>query len=97
MRWVAIFEDTPAMAEVRREREPQHLAFLRQHAGEILIGGGLRAAPGQPWAGGLWVLEVPSRERAVELIEADPYFRAEARPYCLLLWGKALPDLQVLL
>lgn len=97
MRYVVIFEDTPAMAAVRRELEPAHIAFLRAHADEILIGGGLREVPGGPFAGGLWVFEVASRERAVELIEADPYFAAEPRPYNLLVWGKATPERHALL
>lgn len=97
MRLVAIFEDTPAMLAVRRDLAPQHLAFLREHADEILIGGGLREAPSQAYVGGMWVLAVASRERAVELIEADPYFKAEPRPYRLLCWGKAIPEAKVVL
>jgi uncharacterized protein YciI len=97
MRFVVIFEDTPAMAAVRRAHEPAHIDFLRKHAEEILIGGGLREAPGGPYAGGLWVFEVASRERAVELIEADPYFVAVRRPYRLLVWGKATPERQAVL
>ena len=97
MRFVVIFEDTPAMLAVRRAHEPAHIEFLRKHADEILIGGGLRDAPGGPYAGGLWVFEVASRERAVELIEADPYFVAERRPYRLLVWGKATPERRAVL
>jgi len=40
---------------------------------------------------------VPSKARAHELVRNDPYFRAEARPYRLLVWGKALPDLPAVL
>ncbi|MBT9550145.1 MAG: hypothetical protein IV088_04790 [Hydrogenophaga sp.] len=97
MRWIALFDDAPAMLAVRREREPLHLAYLREHDSEILIGGGLREAPGEPFVGGLWVLEVDSRERAVALIEGDPYFVPEHRRYRLLTWGKALADQAVVL
>lgn len=97
MRLVALFEDTPAMAAVRRELQPKHLAYLHEHAGEIAIGGGLRDAPDGPYLGALWVLEVASRERAVEVIEADPYYQALARPYRLYNWGKAIPEARVLL
>ena len=92
MRLIVIFEDTPPMAAIRQRLEPAHLAFLREHVDEILIAGGTRDLPGGPYVGGLWVLEVPSKERAVQLVEADPYYRAERRPYRLLVWGKALPD-----
>lgn len=97
MRFVAIFEDTPAMALVRREREEMHIEYLRTHCDEIVIGGGLREQQGGPFVGGLWVLEVASRERAVQLVEGDPYFQAEKRPYKLHVWGKALPDRQAVL
>jgi uncharacterized protein len=95
MRLVAIFEDTPSMVEVRARLEPAHLAFLEAHRDEIKQAGGLRHEPGGAYAGGLWVFEVESKERAVELIEADPYHQAHPRPYRLLVWGKALPQYEV--
>jgi uncharacterized protein len=88
-RWVAFFEDEPGMLDVRRERELLHLAYLDQHASEILIAGGLREALGAAFVGGLWVMEVASRELAVELIENDPYYVPALRRYRLLTWGKA--------
>jgi uncharacterized protein YciI len=42
MRWVAIFEDTPQMLEVRRANESRHLEYLGKHTDEILIAGGPR-------------------------------------------------------
>lgn len=97
MRLVVIFDDTSPMVAIRAAQEPAHLDYLRAHADEILIGGGLRDQPGGGYVGGLWVLEVPSKARAIELIEADPYYLAEPRPYRLLVWGKACPDLMVTL
>lgn len=97
MRFVAIFKDSPAMLGVRREREVLHLAYLRKHQSEILIGGGLREEAGAAFVGGLWVLEVGSRERAVTLIENDPYFVPACRTYQLLVWGKALPEVAAVL
>jgi uncharacterized protein len=97
MRIVAIFDDTPAMADIRRRLEPEHLAYLRANLAEIRLGGGLRESDVPVFVGGLWILEVESRERAVQLIEDDPYFLAEPRPYRLLLWGKPLRDVEVVL
>ena len=97
MRWVAIFEDTPEMLEVRARNEPAHLEFLRQHEEEILIAGGLRDVPGGPFVGGLWVLEVSSQERARQLVELDPYFKLGARSYKIRAWGKALAGKEVVL
>lgn len=95
MRWIAFFTDTPEMLQVRAEREPLHLAYLRQHASEILIAGGCREAPDGAFVGGLWVLDVTSRQRAVELIERDPYFVPSCRSYRLLTWGKAFAEREV--
>jgi uncharacterized protein YciI len=97
MRWIALFDDTPAMLAIRQAREPLHLAYLRQHQDEILMAGGLREAPGGGFVGGLWVMEVASRERAAELVENDPYYVPAHRSYRLLTWGKALADRQVVL
>ena len=36
------------------------------------------------------MLEVRDRQRAVELIENDPYYEPAHRRYRLLRWGKAL-------
>ena len=97
MRLIVVFEDTPPMAAVHQRLEPAHLAYLREHVGEIVIAGGTRDVPGGPYVGGLWILDVTSKERALQLIEADPYYVAERRPYRLLVWGKALPDVPVTL
>jgi uncharacterized protein len=97
MRLVALFEDEPAMAGVRRALEPAHLSFLEAHRDEIPMAGGLRDEPGGPYAGGLWVFDVESKARAIQLIEADPYYQAHRRPYRLLVWGKALPQHKVLM
>jgi uncharacterized protein len=97
MRWIALFDDQPEMLAVRQEREALHLAYLQQHENEILIAGGLRDAPGSSFVGGLWVLEVAAKERAVTLIENDPYFVPPHRSYRLLTWGKAFADKAVVL
>lgn len=97
MRFVAYFEDTPAVSAVRAQLRPAHIEFLRAHADEILLAGGLREEPDAAFTGALWVMEVASRARAVELIEADPFFQATHRPYRLLHWNKALPEIDVTL
>ncbi len=97
MRWIVFFEDTPEMLAIRREREPDHLAYLRKHSDEILLAGGCREEPGHAYVGGLWVLDVPSRDRVVELIELDPYYSPDRRSYKIRTWGKAFDDLAVTL
>jgi uncharacterized protein YciI len=97
MRYEAIFDDAPEMLAVRREREALHIEYLRTHRSEILIAGGLREEAGGAFVGGMWVFEVESKERAVALIENDLYFVPACRTYRLLVWGKALPELAVVL
>ena len=97
MRYVAIFDDDPAMVDVRARLEPAHLAFLEQYRAEIPMAGGLRDEHGGAYVGGLWVFEVASRERAESLIALDPYQIANPRGYRLLAWGKALPRFMVTL
>lgn len=92
-RWVAIFEDQPREIgdPIRKDQnQEQHFDYLAAHSDRILIGGGLRPAPGEWYTGGLWVLEVETREEAVALIENDPYFKLGLRKgYRLMVWGKA--------
>ena len=95
MRWVVIFENAPGMEAVREQHGDEHFVYLRENQKEILLAGGLREGPESPFGGGLWVLAPMLRERAVHLVESDPYFLATRRPYRLLQWGKALRDIDV--
>lgn len=61
------------------------------------MAGGLRNEAGGAYVGGLWVFEVANRERAVELIELDPYFVACPSSYRILVWGKVVPHLTPLM
>jgi uncharacterized protein YciI len=92
MRFAVIFAEGAEMEQVRAVAEPAHLAFLETYRDEIPMAGGLRNEHGGSYVGGLWVFEVESRERAIALIERDPYFLANSRRYRLLAWGKALPQ-----
>jgi uncharacterized protein len=90
MRWVAIFDDSEEGESIRKEHAGAHLDYLAANRGKIVIAGGLRPAPGEWYCGGLWVMEVDSRDEAVRLIEGDPYSKLGLRKgYRLLVWGKA--------
>jgi uncharacterized protein len=91
-RWVAIFEDRAdaAALQVRTQHAEAHFAYLAAHRDKILIGVGLRPAPGEGYCGGLRVLEVESRAEAVALCEDDLFFQEGFRQsYRLYVWGKA--------
>lgn len=97
MRWVVIFEDSPNMFSVRQAHEPAHFAYLKAHQKEILLAGGLRENDDAPFCGGLWVMAPMTKERAIELVEKDPYFIHSKRGYKILQWGKAFGDICVTL
>ena len=91
-RWVAIFEDDADAAWVRRQHQDDHFAYLEKNREKIVIAGGLRPNPGEWYCGGLWVMEVASRDEAARLCEDDPYHRLGLRKgYRLYAWGKAPP------
>ena len=91
-RWVAIFEDRPEpeAGGIRRQHAAAHFAYLAENRDRILLGGGLRYAPGEWYCGGMWVMETGSRDEAAALCENDPYFKLGLRKtYRLYVWGKA--------
>jgi uncharacterized protein YciI len=91
-RWVALFEDHPREIgdPIRKNHSQAHFDYLAEHSDRILIGGGLRPNPDEWYCGGLWVIEVETREDAIALIENDPYFTLGLRKgYRLMIWGKA--------
>ena len=90
MRWIALFDDNEGRDSIRKEHAAAHFDYLGANRSKIVIAGGLRPAPDEWYCGGLWVLEVDSRDEAVTLIEQDPFFRLGLRRgYRLLVWGKA--------
>jgi uncharacterized protein len=91
-RWAAIFEDNaPEIAGPLRERHfADHLTYLEAHRDRIVLAGPLRSEPDAMPTGGLWVIETPTREEAVRIIETDPFFvHGMRKGYKLLIWGKA--------
>ena len=92
MRWVVIFDDSDGMIEHRKQQGQKHTDYARANREEILIGGGFREDLEGAFVGGMWVMEVVSRERAVELIENDPYYHPVHRKYKLFTWGRILED-----
>jgi uncharacterized protein len=73
-RWVAIFEDNPEpeVGWIRQRHAEEHFGYLAANRDKILLGGGLRLAPGEWYCGGLWVMEVDSREEAVRCARTTP-------------------------
>jgi uncharacterized protein len=73
-----------------RAQAPCLVAYLKMNTDTIRLAGGLRSSPDDWWNGGLWVIEVDTRQEAQRLCESDPYFKLGLRTgYRLHVWGKA--------
>jgi uncharacterized protein len=89
-RWVAIFEDNPDRGSVRIAQREAHFEYLARHADRIRLAGGLRSGPDEFWSGGLWIIDVDTREEAAELCEEDPFVvHGLRKSYRLAAWGRA--------
>ena len=91
-RWVAIFEDNPEseVGWIRKQHAEEHFTYLAEHRDKILLAGGLRNEPDEWYCGGMWVMEVATRDEAVALCENDPFHKLGLRMgYRLYVWGKA--------
>jgi uncharacterized protein YciI len=79
MAWMVTFDDEPSRAGLRATHTDRHLAYVRSVAHQILCSGALRAAPVGAQTGGMWIIDLPTREEAVALFEADPLFQEGLR------------------
>lgn len=92
-RWVVLFEDGPEMLAVRSDqgRRDAHVAYAKAHP-ELLIGGGLKPAPGEDICGALWVVNAQDKQQIETLVENDPFYEPAFRSYRIFTWGKILED-----
>ncbi|WP_342360609.1 YciI family protein [Terrarubrum flagellatum] len=87
MRYVILFEDDPAKADVRPKLMPEHQKFLRAHGDRILTAGPLLEESGAG-AGGMWLVEAASAAEARHLVEADPFWPTGLRKSVRILQWK---------
>jgi uncharacterized protein YciI len=92
MRYVVLFEDDPAKADIRPKLMPDHQAFLKRNAGAILGAGPLAEAGGAP-AGGLWNVEAGGFEAVMRLVHEDPFWPTGLRKSVRVLqWKRVFAD-----
>jgi uncharacterized protein len=91
MRFVVIFEDEPARADVRPKLMPDHLAFLKANADKVMAAGPLLDAGGAG-AGGLWMVEAADADAVMSLVHADPFWPAGLRKSVRVLQWKRVFD-----
>jgi len=80
---------------IRKEKRPEHLAYLKSLGDTLKFAGPFTAEDGETMNGSLVVVEAPSLEAAREIADGDPFSKAgvfaqvEIRPW---KWSINNPD-----
>ncbi|WP_299702892.1 YciI family protein [uncultured Tateyamaria sp.] len=91
MPYLILFEDAQDHDHVRAQYMPDHLAFLTAHADAIQSAGPL--FDGDIAAGGAWIVNVGSMDKARALVEADPFWPTGLRKSVRILrWNHVFAD-----
>lgn len=82
--------DKPDHQQLRRETRDEHLEFLAAHAVRLLACGAKLNDDGSDAGGGIYILDVGTREAAEQFIRADPFSRADLfREVRITRWRQA--------
>lgn len=69
--------DKPEHQAVRQAHRPAHLEFLERNAQLLLACGAKLQDDGSDKGGGLYVVDLETREAAQAFIESDPFYQAQ--------------------
>ena len=79
--------------KLRMQHRPEHLKFLEDHKDLLIACGAKLNDDGSDLGGGIYIVNVDSRDEAQSLIEADPFFKAGLFAKVLITrWRKAYVD-----
>ncbi|WP_417282809.1 YciI family protein [Comamonas sp.] len=82
--------DKPDHQAVRQAHRPAHLDFLSAHQHLLLACGAKLDDEGKDLGGGLYVVDLDTRQAAQDFIEAAPFFQAGLfANVCITRWRKA--------
>lgn len=96
MLFAVLFTDKPGHGALRAEHLDAHVQWVAQHQDTVLVAGSLRVDPVDVPRGGLWIVEAPSKDAVLALMQTDPFWTCGLRQGVEVLhWRKAL-DRQVL-
>lgn len=85
--------DAPERAHVRQERYAEHLEFLSEHATLLLACGAKLSDDGGRADGGIYLVDLDSREDAEAFIARDPFAQGDLfREVVVRRWRKAYLD-----
>jgi len=85
--------DKPNHQHVRQASRPEHLAYLEANKALLLACGAKLNDDGSDGGGGLYIVDVDTREAAQAFIEADPFHKAALfAEVTIVRWRKAYLD-----
>lgn len=85
-----IYADQPGRLPERALHMTAHLAFLARHSGRVIAAGTLCPEEDATPIGGIWIVNVPSKADAEELLQRDPFWIAGLRKSVRVShWAKA--------
>lgn len=93
MPWMIVSDDAPNGPAIRKDRSVMdaHWAYELSIKDKILAAGSLRTDDGVTPIGSLLVLDVPTREDAMAIINADPATKAGLRgKITIKRWNRAI-------
>ena len=96
MPFVITFLDDPDLSDIRERKQkarPDHIAYVGRNADRILASGGFFPDDDDFPNGGLIVIDVETRQEAVDYIENDPFRKAGVfKDYAIRRWKKFVWD-----
>ena len=85
--------DKPGSLEIRKEHRPAHLKFLEDNKKLLIACGAKLNDDGSDLGGGIYIVNLESREVVQAFIEADPFFTAGLfADVRITRWRKAYVD-----
>ncbi len=85
--------DKPNSLDVRKAHRPAHLQFLEDNKALLIACGAKLHDDGGDLGGGIYIVNLESREEARALIEADPFYQAGLfADVKITRWRKAYVD-----
>lgn len=91
MLFAVLFTDKPGHGALRAQHLQAHIDWVAEHQDTVLVAGSLRVEPGEVPKGGLWVVEAPSKQAVLDLMQSDPFYVFGLRQSVEVLhWSKAL-------
>lgn len=90
--------DKPGHTQLRADKRPEHLAYLKSHVARLIAAGGLLEDDATGGKGGIILLDTDDRAEAERFAAEDPYTLAGLfEKVTITRWRKAFLDGQCLL